>query len=70
MTGALVTEECDALVAVAPVREAAMSQKADQALVELHALRALGPVGGHRALGALRRDRAGSIGQQQPREGL
>ena len=48
----------DALVAVAAVRVAGVGEKADQRLVELHALGLLGPVGRDRALGTLRRDRA------------
>ena len=60
----------DALVAVAAVRVAGVRQKADQRLVELHALGLLRAVGRHRALGALRRDRAGAVGQQQPDQRL
>ena len=55
----------DALVAVAAVRVAGVREEADQRLVELHALGLLRAVGRDRALGALRRDRAGAVGQQQ-----
>ena len=61
----LVDQEGDAFVAVAAVRVAGVREEADQRLVELHALGLLRAVGRHRALGALRRDRAGAVGQQQ-----
>ena len=61
----LLDQEGDALVAVAAMRVAGMRQKADQRLVELHALGRLRTVGRDRALGALRRDRARAVGEQQ-----
>ena len=60
----------DALVAVAAVRVAGVREEADQRLVELHPLGLLGAVGRDRALGALGRDGAGPVGQQQADQGL
>ena len=67
----LVEQEGDALVAVAAVRVAAVGQKTDQRLVELHPLRRLRAVGRHRALDALDADGARAVaGQQQADQGL
>jgi hypothetical protein len=66
----LLDQECDALEAVAAVRVAGMGQEAHQRLVELDPLGRFRAIRGHRALGALRRDRAGAVGEQQTDEGL
>ena len=47
-----------------------MRQEAHQRLVELHPLRRLGTIRGHRALRSLCGDRAGTVGKQQSDEGL
>ena len=47
-----------------------MRKKTDQRLVELHPVRGLRSVRGDRTFGALRRDRARAIGQQQADERL
>jgi hypothetical protein len=66
----LIDQERDALVAVAAMGVARMGQEADHCLVELDPLRTFRPVGGDCALGALRRDRAGAVGQQETQQRL
>ena len=66
----LLEQELDALEAVAAVAEAGVGQEADHGLVDLHPLRALRPVRRDRTLGALGRDRARAVGQQQAEQDL
>ena len=66
----LLDQEGDALVAVSAVGVAGMGQEPDQRLVELHALRRFRPVGRDRALGALGRDGARPVRQEQADQGL
>ena len=60
----LFEQESHAFEAVAAMAVARMGQEADHRLVELHASGCLRAIGGDRALGALRRDRARAVRDQ------
>ena len=66
----LVEQERHPLEAVAAVAVAAVGEKADHRLVDLHPPRRLRPVGRDRALRSLRRDRSRPIRDQQADEDL
>ena len=63
-------QEGHALEAVAAVAVAGVRQEADHRLVDLHAAGRLRAIGRDRALRALRRDRAGAVGDQQAGQDL
>ncbi|MBK9685584.1 MAG: hypothetical protein IPO59_20705, partial [Betaproteobacteria bacterium] len=69
-TAELLEQEGHAFEAVAAMGITAVAEEAQHGLVQLHTPRLLGAVGRHRALGALGRDGARSVGQQQPDQGL
>src|ERR1700736_3903807 len=66
----LLQQECHSLEPVAAVAVAAVGEKADHGLVDLNAAGSLRAVGGNGPFGALRRDGARAVRDEEPDEDL